>query len=237
MRITVWLFTLLFSVAMKGQQKVLELQPAVGLIPELGEEADRKIARRDSLLMAGDLTNEEMAELDSLLLKYDETIENKWQILGGGCSWYCGEGPYKIKSSSSLGEKYKTDNIHDLSFQYAWVEGAKGNGVGEWVIYYFRNKCPRINEIIIYNGLVKNDEVWKNNGRVKQLRLLVNDKPFAVLHLQDTRAQQSFKVPLLGRRKDGKDLVLKFQVMEVYPGEKYNDLAITEIYFNGIDVH
>jgi hypothetical protein len=30
---------------------------------------------------------------------------------------------------------------------------------------------------------------------------------------------------------------IKFEILEVYPGEKYQDAAITEIYFDGIDVH
>jgi len=32
-------------------------------------------------------------------------------------------------------------------------------------------------------------------------------------------------------------LILKFEILEVYKGSKYNDTAITEIYFDGIDVH
>ena len=36
---------------------------------------------------------------------------------------------------------------------------------------------------------------------------------------------------------DGSDLVLKFEIIEVYKGLKYNDTAITEIYFDGMDVH
>lgn len=30
---------------------------------------------------------------------------------------------------------------------------------------------------------------------------------------------------------------LQFEIVAVYPGAKYEDTAITEIYFDGIDVH
>lgn len=32
-------------------------------------------------------------------------------------------------------------------------------------------------------------------------------------------------------------LVIRFKICDVYPGTKYKDTAITEIYFDGIDVH
>jgi len=32
-------------------------------------------------------------------------------------------------------------------------------------------------------------------------------------------------------------LKIKFEILEVYEGDKYKDTAITEIYFDGIDVH
>lgn len=34
-----------------------------------------------------------------------------------------------------------------------------------------------------------------------------------------------------------KDWTLKFEILEVYEGSKYSDTVISEIYFNGIDVH
>ena len=40
-----------------------------------------------------------------------------------------------------------------------------------------------------------------------------------------------------GYRVDGKDLVLTFKIVDVYPGTTYDDTAITEIFFDGMDVH
>jgi hypothetical protein len=30
---------------------------------------------------------------------------------------------------------------------------------------------------------------------------------------------------------------LRFEILDVYPGEKYTDTVISELYFDGIDVH
>jgi hypothetical protein len=66
-----------------------------------------------------------------------------------------------------------------------------------------------------------------------------NDKPYVVLNLQDTMNLQSFNVGILGYedRDSAPAWSIKFEILEVYPGEKYEDTAITEIYFDGIDVH
>jgi hypothetical protein len=57
------------------------------------------------------------------------------------------------------------------------------------------------------------------------------------LNLLDTKDDQIPQLGTFGRNTDGSDLVLKFEIIEVYKGLKYNDTAITEIYFDGIDVH
>ncbi len=55
-------------------------------------------------------------------------------------------------------------------------------------------------------------------------------------------AEQWFDVPTIGysdrEHLSGKaPLVIRFKICDVYPGTKYKDTAITEIYFDGIDVH
>ena len=179
----------------------------------------------------------EQKVLNILLEIYVEVVENAWDIIDGGCSWYCGGGNYKIKASSSLGDSYKAEFANDLSYKTAWVEGKKDEGIGEYLEYYFKNDSPRITEIIISNGYMKSEETWKNNNRVKKLKLYVNGVPFGILNLKDSRTDQYFSVGTLGHNKNGTDLILKFEILEVYKGSKYNDTTITEIYFDGIDIH
>ncbi len=183
------------------------------------------------------------------LSKVDETMEDYWDIIGGGCSWYCGGGPKEVTASSYLksqGENnYEPKNAHDLNYKNAWVEGVTGYGIREYLLYTFEGASPRINEIIVVNGYVKSKTAWENNSRVKKLKVYIDNKPYAILNLQDIRGSQSFKVEPIGNgdRKDWDvlktkpDWTLKFEILDVYKGLKYDDVAISEIYFDGLDVH
>jgi hypothetical protein len=217
------------------------------LRPTVGEEIDfdtkGKIADRAAYLAENrdNLTSAELKELELINETNSEEDLYVWEV-NWGCSWYCGAGSCEETASSSLKPsgkmKYDAGNAHDLNLKTAWVEGVPGHGIGEYLTYVFENKSPRITTILIYNGYVKSKAVWKNNSRVRSLKMYVNGKPYAVLQLKDTWACQSFDLgEKLGRTADGKDLVLKFEITDVYPGDKYEDTAITELFFDGVDVH
>ena len=192
-----------------------------------------------------DLTPEEQEIVNTV----EETEDYYWGAVGGGCSWYCGGGPYKITASSHLvsqaGNTYEPGNAHDLDFSTAWVEGASGDGIGEYLLYHFQPYSARITHIFIANGYVKSQAAWENNGRVKNLKMYVDGKPYAILCLEDSRSEQAFEFPPIGRGwnrsgeddSNAKDQTLKFEILEVYKGKKYSDVAISEIYFDGLDVH
>jgi hypothetical protein len=176
-----------------------------------------------------------------LLNKYGEIVESVWDIIDGGCSWYCGGGNYAVKASSSLhpekGIVYKAAKANDISYRTAWVEGKEDEGIGEYLEYYFKNKSPRVTKIIISNGYMKSEAAWKNNNRVKKMNFYVNGKLYGVLNLEDSRTDQVFDIGTFGHNKNGTDLIMRFEILEVYKGDKFNDTAITEIYFDGVDVH
>ncbi len=207
-------------------------------VPDFSIKAQKEIERRNVLLAKKNPSTKEKDELSALLQKHDETMESVWNIIGSECSWYCGGGNYAVRSSSSLsGKAYEAKQANDLNYQTAWVEGKDGDGVGEYIEYLFKNESPRITKIIVSNGYVKSEAAWKSNNRVKKLKVYMNGKPFGVLELKDTRDDQVFELGTLGRNKNGTDLSLRFEILEVYKGDKYNDTAITEIYFDGIDTH
>ena len=220
-----------------AQSQIKNFYPKKVVKPDLSAKREKEINRQNELLQKKIPTASEQKELNMLLEKYGEVVENAWDIIDGGCSWYCGGGNYKIKASSSLGDSYKVEFANDLSYKTAWVEGKKDEGIGEYLEYYFKNDSPRITEIIISNGYMKSEETWKNNNRVKKLKLYVNGVPFGILNLKDSRTDQYFEMGTLGHNKNGTDLILKFEILKVYKGSKHNDTAITEIYFDGIDVH
>jgi hypothetical protein len=223
------------------QQKLPEFLVTDLITNDLSAKAERGIERRNELWDHVKLTVYEISELDSLLNEYPETVSSIWSVVDDGCSWYCSGGNYLVTASSSLKSNtsinYNPKAANDLSYKTAWVEGKEDEGIGEYIEYTFGNESPRITSIIISNGYVKSDKAWTENNRVKKIKLYVNETEFGILNLLDTKNDQLFQLGTFGHNTDGSDLVLKFEIAEVYKGLKYNDTVITEIYFDGMDVH
>ena len=235
------LFVVLTSVELYGQDEPQIFEPSNYYTPDLSIETKVEIERQTELLGKDQLKDVEKVELDSLVHKYGEVKESVWDVVDAGCSWYCGGGNYKVFASSELkskqNTKYNAKSANDLSYETAWIEGKENSGIGEYIELSFKNSSPRITSIIISNGYMKSENTWMNNNRVKSLKLYVNGNLLGILQLADTRTDQTFKIGTFGHNDDGSDLVLKFEIFEVYKGDKFNDTAITEIYFDGVDVH
>ena len=193
----------------------------------------------DRVAMKASTDYDALSDVEFALLCFVEENPVLSHFYSGNCSWYCGGQIDSVTASSALAGRYAAEKAHDFSIVTAWVEGVEGNGEGEYLRYSFPGTCPRITTVLIHNGYVKNWEVWRDNARVKRLLMYYNDEPYAILNLQDTMGLQSFDVGVLGY--EDKDSApawsIKFEILEVYPGKKYEDTAITEIYFDGIDVH
>ena len=193
----------------------------------------------DRVAMKASTDYNALSDVEIALLCFVEEDPVLRHFYSGNCSWYCGGQIDSVTASSALADRYAAEKAHDFSIVTAWVEGVEGNGEGEYLRYSFPGTCPRITTVLIHNGYVKNWDVWRDNGRVKKLLMYYNDEPYAILNLQDTMGLQSFDVGVLGY--EDKDSApawsIKFEILEVYPGKKYEDTAITEIYFDGIDVH
>ena len=141
-------------------------------------------------------------------------------------------------ASSTLGSQesasYLASNVKDWNHETAWVEGVSGFGIGEWI--EFQNLSGdgcTFTAVTILNGYVKSDKAWSENSRVKRLKVYFNDRPVCILELQNSRSLQTFQVQnLLGNSSYiGK---LRFEIMVVYPGTKYQDTVISEIYFTAV---
>lgn len=193
----------------------------------------------DRVAMKASTDYDALSDVEFALLCFVEENPVLSHFYSGNCSWYCGGQIDSVTASSVLADRYAAEKAHDFSIVTAWVEGVEGNGEGEYLRYSFPGTCPRITTVLIHNGYVKNWDVWRDNARVKRLLMYYNDEPYAILNLQDTMGLQSFDVGVLGY--EDKDSApawsIKFEILEVYPGKKYEDTAITEIYFDGIDVH
>lgn len=175
-----------------------------------------------------------------------------YEDLTDGCSVWCviDTETYvnRISATSTLEPQgdntYDAANLADGWRGDAWVEGAEGNGIGESVTivrkyshggdvtdfedygydsFFFPNLC-------IVNGMTKNETAFRNNGRVKSLKLYFNEEYIATLELEDSMRPQFISLSGLHlSARDGEESTFRFEIAEVYPGDKYEDTAITGI--------
>ncbi|MBI3234856.1 MAG: hypothetical protein HYZ42_12620 [Bacteroidetes bacterium] len=246
---------LVLSISVLGQ-KVKQMTPTLSLLVNKSLEGEKSFNKQKEICETifkkldslGE--NEDHALEDKYIYENCYTVENYWDILAPGCNWYEGYAGDTVRASSCLksmkGINYSAGNAGDLSYKTAWIEGAVGYGIGEYLLYRFPPHQPRITKIIVVNGYVKSEKAWRENSRVKRLKVYYNGKPFAILNLADTRREQTFTIQPLGYgdRNNMKKIMankpwwsLKFEIMDVYKGEKYDETAISEIYFDGMDVH
>ena len=232
--------------------EILSSQEVKEMYPKFGKSFNDKDAAEFQKMI--DVLDNVEWDYDKLTAKQKETIEklgidetfrSYWDAIGEGDGWYNSGGPNRVLASSYLKSNnakitYLPENAHDLSFETAWVEGVKGHGIGEYLTYYFSLNSPRITKIIIATGYVKSEKAFRDNSRVKKLKMYIDDKPFAILNLEDRRCEQIFEFPPIGKHStkdnDKSEWTMKFEILEVYPGDKDDDTAISEIYFNGLDV-
>lgn len=152
-----------------------------------------------------------------------------------GCSLACALN-WDVKCSSYLpssgGNTYTVDMLNDGDFRTAWVEGAKGDGIGEWVEFRIKNHPGKkvvsttFWGVNISNGYRKSKDLWAKNSRVKQLRMDINGKPRLAINLKDSMFNQNIGFKRLDIKPGD---VLRFTITGIYPGSKYKDTCITEL--------
>lgn len=179
-------------------------------------------------------------------LDFMEAVEGEKLEVMPGCSWYCGGFVSDFKASSILKANktitYLAKNAHDFDINTAWVEGSADDGSGQYLEYIFNMNDMQephqlgITKIILANGYKKSRKAWTENNRVKTMKMYVDDKPYAILKCLDSFEFQTIDIKkiILPQKKVMK---IRFEIMDVFPGTKYKDTAITELLFDGVGVH
>lgn len=160
----------------------------------------------------------------------------------GGCSVWCAVRDYRVaaEASSTLAPQgqysYKAANIISGDRNNAWVEGADGYGINEYIEITRSyevgdaNYGVDFNELCIVNGYARTSETWAANSRVKELKFSFNGKYVDSILLEDTIEPQYFDLTQYHLHTDsGEDSVWRFTIISVYPGDKYEDTALTGI--------
>jgi hypothetical protein len=143
----------------------------------------------------------------------------------------CSQGIETKRASSTLAaqgsKSYSITNLGDYNPMTAWVEGKSDYGISE----YFEIKSLDITSI--HNGYQSSPSNWRNNSRVKKFKIYKDNYPICYLVLTDEMGGQYFDLPINKDYDFDNPSTFRFEIVEVYPGEKWSDVAISEVDFSG----
>lgn len=121
--------------------------------------------------------------------------------------------------------KYIPENIWDQNFETAWVEGASGYGLAEWIEMAASNPND-IEYISIANGYQKSEETYFENGRLSKYRIDFSTGDYFIS--EAFYASEIFSEEHIQLVEPIRANSVRLTILEAVPGTKYEDLAITE---------
>lgn len=164
-----------------------------------------------------------------------------------------------MRTSSELpaqgGNNYGSGNLLDMDFSTTWCPGGPDGGVGSWVELEMMRPCL-VGALFIANGYTKSGEAYSANSRVRSARLTLTGDPDnqhgygvegvvfdEVITLEDepwTELDQgnfARGLQLLFTESELGEAVssIRLEILEVYPGDVWNDLCISELVISGYD--
>ncbi len=123
------------------------------------------------------------------------------------------------------GISYAPNQMLDGSMMTAWIEGARGPGIGQWVQFDFSREV-NLKSILLAPGYFKSQEVWAKNNRLAVITLQFSDGGARQYTFPDQMTEQSLDV--LGIHTSSVRLVID----RVYMGRTDSeDTAISQIAF------
>jgi len=185
--------------------------------------------------------SEECERIVDYYNKHGTITERMW--IDFNCEYSCGDCDiYTNKASSTLdsdGENnYRVSNIIDRDPRTAWVEGESDYGIGEYFEILLNIYDLNIG---ILNGLQKSVRLWRLNSRVKTFKVYFNNVPICYLRLEDVMTMQYFYMKHASGGLDLQEkfysitatkenmITCRFEIVDVYPGERWRDVCISEI--------
>lgn len=133
----------------------------------------------------------------------------------------------EITSTSALKEGhnyYSPVNLDSFELEKSWVEGVKGYGIGEKLMF----SSVLTNGLYFFNGFVsfENPQLFKENSRVKKIKVkdLLTNEEF-IFDIEDTPNPQLLDL------KEYKHWNLEIEIIDIYEGTKYKDTCINSIGF------
>lgn len=136
------------------------------------------------------------------------------------------EGSVSASSLLDPVEAYSPDFLFDSRTAFGWADGNPNRtGEGEGLFFSFEEPVT-VEQLKIWNGYHRSREHFDQNERAASISFGVAGGDSADYRLDDTMSPQVvyLQEPLAGRD-------FSMDVMEIYPGEVYRDLVISELHF------
>ncbi|HSI65495.1 MAG TPA: hypothetical protein VLE43_20380 [Candidatus Saccharimonadia bacterium] len=151
-----------------------------------------------------------------------------------GGRWELHRQDYKATASSTLapGKEFRYDaqllaEDDPEGESSAWVEGAKGDGIGESVTLAL-DKPAKVRRVGLVNGYAKSEDIYQKNNRVAKLEVSVNGGKSVTVEVPDERLSSEMFYFDLPESTDAVSTV-KLTIAGVYKGTKYEDTALSEV--------
>lgn len=137
--------------------------------------------------------------------------------------------PLKITASASSirlavqANTYYASNAIDGKRSTAWIEGADGPGIGEWIRFDFDREIT-LHRILWQPGYFKSPAIWNQNNRLATVRAEFSDGTSRQLNFTDRMDSQKMDVGAVRTRW------VKFVITAVHYGSD-PDTAVSEVAF------
>ena len=156
---------------------------------------------------------------------YDEN--NKIVYLASSLR-YTLSSDFDVQASSELQENnitYSVENCLNENELIPWAEYSSGSGIGEYITFIPQHEIIFSNiPIVISNGFIdyNRNYLYEYNNRIKKMRIYnVDQNEYLDFNIEDTPNYQEIWVNF--NKKINK---IKIEILEIYQGERYNDLCI-----------
>lgn len=128
--------------------------------------------------------------------------------------------------SSLLKEKqteYSVSNLDKTFLNSPWVEGAKGDGVGEG-FSIINNRNIIYKYLLLMNGYISYNKpyLYKQNNRIKKIKVTgLKSGKSQILDVLDTPHPQTVDISFITEAED-----VRVEIADVYKGTKYDDTCL-----------
>jgi hypothetical protein len=130
----------------------------------------------------------------------------------------------ELAASSQLGKESRPNLAFDGDPATSWTP--KGSGTEQSLFVHFKSPAL-VKSVSILNGNGRDEEHYRENNRVKTLRIVLSDGSNQLLTFKDEMRMQRFELahPVTASW-------VKFEIVSVFSGSKIHHTGIAEIVFN-----